>query len=393
MRGLSASRSIALVVVAATIGCFAAALALGGGDQLPIGGPFALAFSVVGLLIAWHLPRNVLGWLLLAIPGFVSVFVLGGSVAMAASRHHPYLALAAFGLTQFFYYLFLFAAPLTLLFFPDGRLPSSRWRPVLVCYALLTTGVQAVTIAGDVALATRAHLAWTAAGNPRTGPPSWLPLLTLVFLLPSLVLVLAWVVGRVIGFRRSTGVLRQQYKWLAVGALGLLIALEASFITPGGSSTTAHVLSAVTAAAALPFPVTIGVAVLRWHLYDIDRVISRTLSWAAVTAVIAAVYVGTVALATKILPFSSPVAVAASTLVAVALFNPLRRRLQHLVDRRFNRVRYDAETTVEAFVARLRDVVGLEAVKKDYVETVARAVEPSTVVVWMAAPPKGAASP
>ncbi|HTW99184.1 MAG TPA: hypothetical protein VMD59_10430, partial [Acidimicrobiales bacterium] len=155
------------------------------------------------------------------------------------------------------------------------------------------------------------------------------------------------------------------------------------FVTPGGNSTAIRVLNAVTGVVALPFPLTVGIAVLRWRLYEIDRVISRTLSYAALTGLLVGVYVGMVALTTHVLSFSSPVAVAASTLAAVALFSPARRRVQHLVDRRFNRARYDAEAIVDAFAARLREAIGLETIRDELAEVVQRAVEPAQLAVWV----------
>jgi hypothetical protein len=126
-----------------------------------------------------------------------------------------------------------------------------------------------------------------------------------------------------------------------------------------------------------------GVGILKYHLYEIDRIISRTLSYAIVTGLLVGVYVGLVTLASRVLPFSSPLGVAASTLAAVALFNPLRRRVQRVVDRRFNRARYDAETTVSVFAQRLRDDIDLEAVSAEFVGAVEAAVEPVHVALWL----------
>jgi hypothetical protein len=121
----------------------------------------------------------------------------------------------------------------------------------------------------------------------------------------------------------------------------------------------------------------------KYRLYDIDRIISRTLAYALVTGVLVGMYAGLVLLATRVLSVSSPVAVAASTLAAAALFNPLRRRVQRAVDRRFNRARYDADTTVAAFAARLQDAVDLAAVQKDLAAVVRRSLEPAHVSVWV----------
>ena len=130
-------------------------------------------------------------------------------------------------------------------------------------------------------------------------------------------------------------------------------------------------------------PVGIGIGILKYRLYDIDRLISRTLSYATVTALLAGVFVGIVVLTTDVLPFSSPVGVAASTLAAAALFNPLRKRVQHLVDRRFNRARYDAEAIVAAFTLRLRDAVDLDTVRHELLHAVDRAFEPTHASVWI----------
>jgi hypothetical protein len=129
-------------------------------------------------------------------------------------------------------------------------------------------------------------------------------------------------------------------------------------------------------------PLAIGIAVLRYRLYDIDRIISRTLSYAIVTGLLVGVYAGLVLLATQVLSIKSPVAVAAATLATAALFNPVRRRVQRAVDRRFNRARYDADRTIEAFAARLQDSVDLAAVQADLASLVHRALEPAHVTLW-----------
>jgi len=129
-------------------------------------------------------------------------------------------------------------------------------------------------------------------------------------------------------------------------------------------------------------PVSIGVAVLRYRLFDIDRVISRTVAYAIVTGLLVGVYAGLVLLATQVFRFHSSVAVAVSTLAA-ALFAPVRRWVQRVVDRRFNRARYDAEKTVAAFAARLKDSVDLDSVRDDLASTVLRALEPEHLSVWV----------
>jgi hypothetical protein len=136
----------------------------------------------------------------------------------------------------------------------------------------------------------------------------------------------------------------------------------------------------------IALPVAIGVGILKYRLYEIDRLISRTLSYAILTGLLVGVFIGIVVLATDVLPFSSPVAVAASTLAAAALFNPLRLRIQRLVDRRFNRARYDAEAIVGAFTLRLRDAVDLDTVRGELLQAVTRAVQPAHASVWIRPP-------
>ncbi len=179
---------------------------------------------------------------------------------------------------------------------------------------------------------------------------------------------------QIVHFRRSTGDERQQLKWfLAGGALavgGLIIATQ--------SDTLGFTFVFIVA-----LPLGIGFGILKYRLYDIDRLISRTISYAMLTGLLVGVFVGLVLLTTRVLPFSSPVGVAAATLAAAALFSPLRKRLQRLVDRRFNRARYDADALVAAFAARLRDAVDVEAVLAELSSVAARSLEPATVTVWV----------
>jgi hypothetical protein len=205
-------------------------------------------------------------------------------------------------------------------------------------------------------------------------PPGWLP----VVLLPIGVIWLSLIGHQVLSWRRATGERRQQLKWLASGAAITVVSLV---LTVGlGSSIAADIVAVGLAA----LPVSIGVGILKYRLYEIDRIISRSLAYAIVTGLLVGLYAGLVLLATRVLSFSSPVAVAASTLAAAALFSPLRRRVQQMVDRRFNRARYDAAKTVAAFAARLKDAVDLDAARDDLVGIVHQALEPAHVSVWIA---------
>jgi hypothetical protein len=182
-------------------------------------------------------------------------------------------------------------------------------------------------------------------------------------------------------FRRATGQERQQFKWLAASAVLLLITL------PVAAAFNSSAYGGIPFSVALvALPVSVGIAVLRYRLYELDRLISRTISYTILTGLLVTVFVGIVALATDVLPFSSPVAVAASTLAAAALFNPLRRQIQHAVDRRFNRARYDAEAIVATFNLGLRDAVDLDTIRKELLHAVHGAVQPTHASVWLRPP-------
>jgi hypothetical protein len=164
--------------------------------------------------------------------------------------------------------------------------------------------------------------------------------------------------------------------------VGLVISLLA---TDSGSASGQAALM-VSRLGLVAFPVSMGVAILKYRLYEIDRIISRTLAYAIVTGLLVGVYAGLVTLATQVFAFSGTVGVAASTLVAAALFNPLRRRVQHLVDRRFNRARYDADQTAAAFAGRLKDAADLDSVRDDLASVVRQTLEPTHVSLWVAPP-------
>ena len=144
-----------------------------------------------------------------------------------------------------------------------------------------------------------------------------------------------------------------------------------------------EVLNAIVTAGLAAFPISIGVGIMRYRLYEIDRLISRTLSYAILTALLAGTFIGLIALTTNTLALSGRVGVAASTLAAAALFNPLRIRVQRVVDRRFNRARYDADATVAAFSAALRDAVDLDTVRAELLAAVQHAVQPSSASIWI----------
>ena len=352
-------------------------------SSITTGTGFAV-FAVVGAVVAFHQPRNPVGWLLIC---FTFFFMLGidaqeYAVYCYLLGHRLPFASAAVILKQSANFAF-FLLPLAVFLFPDGRLTSPRWWWVLSAYAVVsgffTASAFAPAIAAvadhDVHIDTSADLVDT---GRLTGwlihPPGWL---TLAGGLLIAGIWVSFVIHQILSWRRSDGERRQQLKWLACGAAVTLgIGVGASSVVPG-------FLSWIFGIALFAMPVSIGVGILKYRLYDIDRIISRTLAYAIVTGLLVGVYAGLVLLATQVLTIKSPVAVAVSTLAAAALFSPLRRRVQRAVDRRFNRSRYNADQTVMAFAARLKDAVDLDTVRGDLAQVVSRALEPAHLSVWV----------
>jgi hypothetical protein len=205
--------------------------------------------------------------------------------------------------------------------------------------------------------------------------------------LTYLLVSLSWVVRQVVAYRRSSGDRRQQLKWLMAGGA---FAIVGFFMSVSLGSNSHGVLATIGKSGFIglaALPIGIGIGILRYRLYEIDRLISRTLSYALLTGLLVGVFLGVVLLTTRVLPFSSPVGVAASTLAAAGLFTPLRSRLQRLVDRRFNRARYDAEATIAAFGASLRNAVDVETVLGELASAAAGSLEPAHVTVWVRSAP------
>ena len=185
-----------------------------------------------------------------------------------------------------------------------------------------------------------------------------------------------------LSWRRASGERRQQLKWLLSGAIVCLSCLAISVVL-GGSSGIWPALGTVFATGILALPAGIGVAILKYRLYDIDRIISRTLSYAIVTGLLVGVYAGLVLLATQVLTIRTPVMAAGATLAVAALFNPLRKRVQRAADRRFNRARYDADKAIAVFAARLQDAVDPDAVHADLLAAVHETLEPPHASIWI----------
>jgi hypothetical protein len=346
-----------------------------------------LPYGIVGFVIARRQPRNPIGWILLAILIAVALGGDAGQYAVLYYDHgHRGLPLARVGVFLAALWVFMVVLlPLPIGLFPDGRL-SRRWRVVLWVYIVDIVCLVLVFGWVDLSGVLATHLTLDSSGELATfggSQTGWASTAEVLLVPGYLVTSFAWVVRQALAYRGSTGDRRQQQKWLFSGGLicvcGLLVALQ---LGPS-HSTLWHWVANVSSVGILALPISLGIGILKYRLYEIDRLISRTLSYAIVTGLLVGVYVGMIGLTTRVIPLSSSVGVAASTLAAVGLFTPLRRRVQQRVDRRFNRANYDSAAMVSAFTVRLRDAVQLETVRTDLLTAVSAAVEPAHLTLWL----------
>lgn len=391
-RLMSPSTATVLGVVAAAFAV--ASLAISIADHKAANILFVLIpttmFAVVGVVVARRQPANPLGWLLIVASLLENMF--GFAEAYVVFNHWlghglTWSAYSALWFENSFWDLGLIVGLPSLLLFPNGEVPPGRrWRATLRFYEI---GAVLVIISQCTAatMLVRFHNLHVGANGQLLGTPKLSGFgnflasgVAVLILVPILV---SWVVHLAVAFRRSSGVLRQQLKWATLGALVLVVSLAVSVPLGDDTSTVADVINSACTILFGAFPISLGLGILKYRLYDIDRLISRTLSYTVVTGTLIGVYVGIVVLTTNVLSFSSPVAVAASTLAAAALFNPVRTAAQRLIDRRFNRAGYDAERMIAAFSARLREAVDLETVRLDLLAVVSRAVEPAHAAVWI----------
>jgi hypothetical protein len=340
-----------------------------------------LGYGLAGVVIARRQPRNPIGWIML---GFLVLLMTGSDAGYYAVLHYR-LGRSGLPLAQVAVLLdplwvpAVASFPLVILLFPDGRMPSRRWRLVLRGYLVLVACVLTIVLAQAAAAVAGHDVRLDAFGDVvasgRQASPEQVALVLAVGAIG--LIVLSFLAYQVLSWRRASGERRQQLKWLACGATVTIAAYLLATLL--GSD----VIGQVVAIGLVALPVSIGVGILKYRLYDIDRIISRTVAYTLVTGTLVAVYAGPVLLTTQVFGFRTPVAVAAATLAAAALFNPLRRRVQRAVDRRFNRARYDADQTVAAFAARVKDAVDVTSVRDDLAAVVGRALEPSHVSVWI----------
>jgi hypothetical protein len=358
-------------------------------DDLVLFVPF-LAFPLVGALISSRRPENPIGWICLAAGFFWMLLLLGESPSSLVPT-----SVALDALTQW-----TWVPPVGLLgiymilLFPDGKLPSRRWRP-------LAWFSGAVMVLVSVALTLiPGHLE----GHPGVRNPFGLeahPMVAqalpgVIVLLP--VCIVASAASLIWHYRRSGGEVREQIKWVAfaaslVGVMYLITLVGGLFFAPEatqGSTGTPPFGDILLSAVLLSYagvPIAVGFAVLKYRLYDIDILINRTLVYGSLTAMLIALYFGVIVVLQRafvlFIDQQSTLAIVASTLLIAALFTPLRRRIQSFIDRRFYRRKYDARKTLEAFSASLREETDLEALNSELVEVVRETMQPAHVSVWL----------
>jgi hypothetical protein len=351
-----------------------------------------VSFSAVGALIASHRPENPIGWIFLVVGFFYGLLSAADPYAIYALLTNPGalpLGAEASWLGQWIWApgLVLILVFLPLLF-PDGHPPSPRWRPV-GWLGGLSIGVAVVS--SMIGL-------WPERGPALvTGDENLSHVLQVLVVFVAFPLMLLAGVGAVISlfvrFHRARGDERQQIKWFASAAALTLVWIivfdQSTHGLPGA-------IVALSALLVIPsIPISTGIAILRYRLYDIDLLINRTLVYGSLTATLVALYFGGIVVLQRVFVVltgqQSTLAVVASTLAIAALFVPLRRRVQGFVDRRFYRKKYDARKTLEAFSAKLRDETDLEALNNDLVGVVRETMQPAHVSLWLrpATAPKG----
>ena len=378
--------ALTALLTAASVPVAAVAHQLGGSAT-----SFALGFAclLTGSILARRQPRNSIGWILLASAAFFALNTLASAWSVYVYvQHHAGAPLGAVAVAlqpSWAPAIALFAV--SILVFPDGRIPRGLWRAALWVFLVLALtwlgGAFAIAL---YAIATHAiHL--DASGNlvmsdRPAGGNLWWGAVQDAFFAALILSAIAWVGRQLALFRRANAIERLQLKLLVSGAVISVVCGFATIVT-SGSAGIVGVAGDILGLGLVAFPFAIAVAVQRYRLYEVDRVISRTLAYAILTGLLVGVFIGLIALTTDTLALSGRVGGAASTLAAAALFNPLRNRIQRLVDRRFNRARYDAEATVAAFTARLRDAVEIDAIRADLLDAVNRALEPTHATVWI----------
>jgi len=341
-----------------------------------------VGIATVGAVLAGRRPRHPVGWLMLALGLSVTVDVLTDNYARYGLLARPGAVPAVSHIRAFGDTFALWPACIgfILLLTPTGSLPSPRWRWWARIAAVAPVLWQAAVVVGN---ATVQYPPFYSFRNPFFVPS--LANLALAVALPTLMITLLSVLvggaSLVVRFRRATGVERQQLRWVAFAAVVAGIGIPVA--VAGISIESAAVVLAAVLGSAVVLCLTIAAAVLRYRLYDLDRVISRTIAYGLLTVLLGGGYAAVVLSLGQLLGQSSSLVVAGATLAVAAVFQPARRRVQELVDRRFNRRRYDAVQTIVAFSARLQDKVDLDTLSAELLAVTDQTMQPTQVSLWL----------
>ncbi len=346
----------------------------------------ALSAAVVGTLVARRQPRNACGWLLLGIAAATLLSTGAGIYSLLVYRLGRDLPLGPVGLVL--YQLWSPALALLLLvilLFPDGRLPSPHWRWALWTYCLLCAVYLALLIgvAADAITGHRIHVDVYGGLTVVDYPVGRFAVTQNILLLLILMLGLFFTGYQLLSWRRAIGDRREQLKWLSFGAAICIVCAGLSIPGETARSGIWAVLNDVLSLGFIALPASIGVGILRYRLYEIDRLISRTVAYTIVTGLLIGVYVALVTLAHSVVSSSSPLDSVFATLIAIALFDPLRHRVQHAVNRRFNRARIKADAAIAAFATRMQTAGDLDEVRSDLLAVACGLLEPERVAMWL----------
>ena len=347
----------------------------------------AVGFSTLGAVVAPRFPpKNPIGWLFCSLGLVAAVLLFGGEYAYYSLLARPGSLPGGDGFAWVVCWLWVVHTGLFAflgLLFPDGRLPTPRWRP----FAWL---VVAAVAAGSVAVAYSPGPIDSLAPIRNPMGIEGIPNLVAPVEIVVFALTLGAALSLLVRLRRARGVERQQIKWFSYAAFVLAAGAVVSWVISDavGAGWLRWDVGFVTTMVGLAgLPVAMGIAILRYRLYDIDRIINRTLVYGSLTAMLVALYFGTIVVLERVFVLltgqESTLAVVASTLLIAALFTPLRRRIQTFIDRRFYRRKYDARKTLEAFSAKLRNETDLEALNEDLVGVVRETMQPAHVSLWL----------
>jgi len=364
----------------------------GAGNAASVGA--AVIAATIGALVASRRPFHPVGWLLVATGLATTLSGAGGGYKWYGLVARPGTLPAASYLAGFSNGLNIVSiscAGFVLLLTPTGSLPSRRWR----WWARVAAAAAVVFVAASVVDPMPVYPEYPGIGNPfgvaaLAEPPldALIPAAGLIVLV-ALVVAAGSLVGR---FRRARGVERQQLRWLVWGATLAAVALVVAIVELALHGDTSLFQAAIGACLAL-LPLATGAAILRYRLYDLDRIISRTLAYGLLTVLLGLGYAAVVLGLGRLLPQGSSLVVAAATLAVAAVFQPARRRIQRAVDRRFNRGRYDAARTIAAFSTRLRDQLDLDTLTSELLTVVDQTMQPSQASLWLRSPREPSRTP